>query len=266
MTAVALPVTTTIAGSDSGGGAGIQADLKTFSHLNTFGTSVLTCVTAQNPTEVTGIQEISTELLLSQIKAVFEWFPVASCKTGMLFSTELIKTLGEYWKEQPPANLVVDPVMVATSGARLLQFDAIEALKEHILPHATIVTPNLPEAEILLGKKISLWEDSLKAVEELYQWYSVPFLLKGGHLPQERKSVDVFYDGSRLIEIKTDWLDEVNTHGTGCTLSAAIVAYLASGSELVESIQMAKQYLQQTFLNPVQINEQSFLNHTPTSV
>lgn len=243
MKAANLPVALTIAGSDSGGGAGIQADLKTFTALGCHGTTALTCVTAQNPRAVTGIQPIRADIVRKQLEAVFAELPPRAVKTGMLFSTELINTVAGFFptRKQPP--LVVDPVMVATSGAILLKPSAIRALKERLLPRATLVTPNLDETELLLGRKLTTLEALLDAALELHATYGCAALVKGGHLKLGDEAVDVFFDGKRFTVLKARRIKGISTHGTGCTYAAAITAYLAQGERITAAVQRAKEFV-----------------------
>jgi hydroxymethylpyrimidine kinase/phosphomethylpyrimidine kinase len=243
-----IPVALTIAGSDSGGGAGVQADLKTFMALGVHGTSAITCVTAQNPRGVRAIEAGSPKMVRAQIEAVFEELPPHAAKTGMLLSTALIHEVARAWKGRQ-CPLVVDPVMVATSGARLLQPDAIRALTQRLFPDALLVTPNVPEAEALLEMSIRAPEDLREAARKLHMRFGCAALIKGGHLRSERESIDVLFDG------KTEWLlssprvPGVKTHGTGCTYSAAITAYLARGEKLVRAVELAKQYITSAIAN-----------------
>lgn len=238
-----LPVALTIAGSDSGGGAGIQADLKTFTALGCHGTTAITCITAQNPKAVTGIQPIRADMVRKQIEAIFAELPPHAVKTGMLFSTDIINVVADFFahKKRPP--LVVDPVMVATSGAVLLKAAAIHALKNRLLPLATLVTPNLDEAQLLVGRKLHTLEDLLDAAEELATTFGCATLVKGGHLKLGRDAVDVLFDGKRFTVLKARRIKGVSTHGTGCTYSAAITAFLARGETLEHAVVLAKRFI-----------------------
>lgn len=238
----ALPVALTIAGSDSGGGAGIQADLKTFAALGVHGTSAITCLTAQNPTGVRGIQAARPALVRQQIAAVCEALPPAAAKTGMLFSTAIIRAVAAACREFR-LRVVVDPVMVATSGARLLQPAAIHALTDRLLPLATLLTPNLDEAELLLGRRLRHPDDLRSAARELHRRFGVPALVKGGHLRALRAAVDFYFDGRSELLLEAPFVPDVSTHGTGCTYSAAIVAHLALGRGLPEAVARAKQFI-----------------------
>jgi hydroxymethylpyrimidine/phosphomethylpyrimidine kinase len=240
----------TIAGSDSGGGAGIQADLKTFSALGCYGMTVITALTAQNTRAVTGIHAVPPAFAAEQMDAVFSDIGTDAVKIGMLYSAELIETVAERLRKYRAANIVLDPVMVAKSGDRLLQEEAIEALKRQLIPLATVITPNLPEAAVLLGSKTIDKGAMPKTAEALAGLGSRSVLLKGGHLTgaestdclyltAERRSV--FLDGRRF--------DTPNTHGTGCTLSSAIAAFLARGHDIASSVQQAKDYISDAIRN-----------------
>jgi len=238
-----LPVALTIAGSDSGGGAGIQADLKTFSAMGVFGTSAITCITAQNPDAVTGIEAVSSKLVTAQIKAVQAGFPVAATKTGMLFSATVIHAVARCLKSGAFGPLVVDPVMVATSGARLLLPDAVEALRRDILPIATVLTPNLNEAEILADCRIRTLRELQRAARVIAKRFNTACLAKGGHL-RGGDVVDVLCTGDDDLTLYTAPRVRVRgTHGTGCTFSAALTASLALGEPLHEAVAHAKQFV-----------------------
>ena len=232
----------TIAGSDSGGGAGIQADLKTFAALGVHGTSAITCITAQNPKRVTGIQPVRADMVRRQIKAVFAELRPDAVKTGMLFSADIIGVVAEFLAGKRPP-LVVDPVMVATSGARLLKPSAIRVLKERLLPLATLVTPNLDEAEILVGRKLRTLSDLRGAAREIHERFGCAALVKGGHLQTLAEAVDVFFDGRELTLLRARRVRGVSTHGTGCTYSAAIAALLALGHPLPRAVELAKHHI-----------------------
>ena len=240
-----LPIALTIAGSDSGGGAGIQADLKTFAALGVHGTSAITCLTAQNPKGVYGIQACSPEIVRRQIQVVFDELRPAAVKTGMLYSAPIIRVVAESLRRRRPLPLVVDPVMVSTSGAQLLQSDAVKALREKLFPLATLVTPNLDEAEMLVGAKLSSVPDLRAAARTLYQHFGCAALVKGGHLRGLKQAVDIFYDGRQELLLSAPFIRSVSTHGTGCTYSAAIAGYLARGCPLPRAVQRAKEYITQ---------------------
>ncbi len=237
-----VPVVLTIAGSDSGGGAGIQADLKTFSALDVFGATALTCVTAQNPDGVEGIRAMDTEIVLSQIKVVCDSFPVSAAKTGMLYSAEIVRVAAAEDIREGIPILVVDPVMVAASGARLLQADAIEAMKHELLPQARVVTPNLHEAEILCGHSISSIDELREAAREIGDHFDVACVAKGGHLGGN-EVVDVLYDEGEEYIFSSPRVHAVQTHGAGCAFSAALTAYLARRELMSDAVRLAKDYV-----------------------
>lgn len=239
-----IPCALTIAGSDSGGGAGIQADLKTFAALGVHGTSVITCITAQNPRAVLGIQPCSLRIVELQLEAVFSELRPAAVKTGMLYSTALIGAVARFLRRQR-VPVVVDPVMVATSGARLLKPSAIRALREQLLPRATLVTPNLPEAELLVGEPIKSVEGLRLAARELHRRFGCAALVKGGHLRGLREAADIYYDGKQELLLRAPFISGVSTHGTGCTYSAAVAGLLARGYSLQVAVKRAKEHITQ---------------------
>ena len=248
----------TIAGSDSGGGAGLQADLKTFAALGVHGTSAITCLTAQNPKRVSKVEACSPSMVLAQIEAVFAELPPRAVKTGMLFSAEIIQAVAR-WFRAHPSPLIVDPVMIATSGAPLLQPDALRALTRDLLPLATLVTPNVPEAEALLGVTIREPEDLRQAARALHERFGCAALVKGGHLHGTRQAIDVFYDGRTELLLSSPRILGVSTHGTGCTYSAAITAHLARGAALARAVQLGKQFISAAIANSVLVNRHSVL-------
>ena len=240
-----LPIALTIAGSDSGGGAGIQADLKTFATLGVHGTSAITCITAQNPKQVLAIQPCRPEMVRQQFEAVFNELPPAAVKTGMLFSADIIRVVARFLRGRSHTLLVVDPVMISTSGARLLKASAIELLKRELLPLATLVMPNLDEAEVLVGEELKSVED-LRAAARKLQWrFGCAALVKGGHLRGLKEAVDIFYNGTEELLLKALFVRGVGTHGTGCTYSAAVTGYLARGCSLPQAVPLAKEYITQ---------------------
>ena len=242
-----LPVALTIAGSDSGGGAGIQADLKTFAALGVHGTSAIACLTAQNPRRVLGVEACSPKMLRQQIAAVFAELKPAAVKTGMLFTAENILIVANFFRHPPSAirhpRLIIDPVMVSTSGARLLQPAAEKILREKLLPLAALVTPNLDEAEILAEQKIRAPEDLRSAAREIHSRYGCAALVKGGHLKQCREAMDFFFDGETELLLSAPFVRGVTTHGTGCTYSAAICAALALGHDLPHAVELGKFFI-----------------------
>ena len=230
-----------IAGSDSSGGAGIQADIKTMTMNGVFAMTAVTALTAQNTTGVTGILESTPEFLAQQLDAVFSDIRPDAVKIGMVSSTGLIRVIAERLGRYRAANIVVDPVMVSTSGARLLQEDAVAELTGRLLPLATVTTPNIPEAEILSGMKIESPADMEKAAEQINRSFGCPVLLKGGHDLNDAN--DLLYFNGRSQWFPGRRIANPNTHGTGCTLSSAIAANLAKGFDLPSSVRRAKDYV-----------------------
>jgi hydroxymethylpyrimidine/phosphomethylpyrimidine kinase len=231
----------TIAGSDSGGGAGIQADLKTFAALNVYGMSAVTAITAQNTRGVNGVQAIDAALVSAQIRAVVSDIGIDAAKTGMLFSSEIIQAVAATVRDTGPYPLVVDPVMVATSGDRLLQPEAEESLRQDLIPLATVVTPNLDETGVLVGREITTLEEMQAAAEEIVAGGARAVVIKGGHAIT--RATDVFYDGTTMELLRSEVVPTPNTHGTGCTFSAAICGLLARGAPLPEAVRRAKTYI-----------------------
>jgi len=231
----------TIAGSDSGGGAGIQADLKTFSALGVYGMSVLTAVTAQNTVGVRAVYELPPEVVAAQIDAVIEDLGADAVKTGMLASTALIQTVAERVRALDLRTLVVDPVMVAKSGDALLQPEAVAALRADLLPLALVVTPNRPEAEVLTGLEVRTLEQARDAARALVAMGARHAVVKGGHA--DGPAIDVLFDGERFEEFSVARLETRHTHGTGCTFASAIAAELARGATVVAAVAAAKAYL-----------------------
>ena len=251
----------TIAGSDSGGGAGIQADLKTFASLGVHGTTAITCITAQNPRRVTGIQACRPEIVRQQIEAVFSELSPAAVKTGMLYSTEIIRVVSTFFKGRRRPPLVVDPVMVSTSGTRLLKPSAVKALETGLLPLATLVTPNLDEAAWLLGRPLHTPEDLRAAAREMHRRYGCAALVKGGHLRNMREALDFFYDGRDELLLSAPFARHISTHGTGCTYSAAITGYLAAGRSLVDAVQAGKRYVTRAIHGSYRAGNHHAINH-----
>lgn len=234
----------TIAGSDSGGGAGIQADLKTFSALGCYGMSVITALTAQNTMGVTGIHAVPPAFAAQQMAAVIGDIGVDAVKIGMLYSAELIESVAASLKQHRVTTIVLDPVMVAQSGDNLLQEEAVAALKRALVPMATVVTPNLPEAEVLLGRKIDGLDGMRTAARDLSKMGCRSVLIKGGHMHTSESSDVLFISAENRIVVMPDRrVQTPNTHGTGCTLSSAIAAHLAKGLGIEAAAQRAKQYI-----------------------
>ena len=234
----------TIAGSDSSGGAGIQADIKTMTMNGVYAMSAITALTAQNTTGVRGIQESTPEFLKQQIDAVFEDIYPDAVKIGMVASSELIRVIADRLRYYEAKNIVVDPVMVATSGSSLMKTDAVQTLIEKLLPLATLVTPNIPEAQVLSGREILTKEDMHTAAKKIGDSYGCAVLLKGGHSISDAN--DLLYANGEFIWFEGKRIDNPNTHGTGCTLSSAIASNLAKGYTLTESVQRSKDYISGT--------------------
>jgi hydroxymethylpyrimidine/phosphomethylpyrimidine kinase len=238
-----VPRALTIAGSDSGGGAGIQADLKTFAVLGVWGTTAITSVTVQNTQGVSGVFDISPEIVAEQIRAVAEDIGVDAAKTGMLSSAEIVEAVADAIEDAGISKLVVDPVFVSKHGHALLREDAVDALKKRIVSLATVVTPNLPEASGQAGFDVATREDMRRAADAILQLGARAVLVKGGHLEEGSSADDLFADGEHEEWLTGERLDTPNTHGTGCVLSAAITAHLAKGSELFDAVRAGKTFV-----------------------
>ncbi|MDE3068079.1 MAG: bifunctional hydroxymethylpyrimidine kinase/phosphomethylpyrimidine kinase [Verrucomicrobiota bacterium] len=287
-----IPVALTIAGSDSGGGAGIQADLKTFAALGVHGASAIACLTAQNPRRVLAVEPCPPKILRRQIEAVFEELPPAAVKTGMLFSAENVRVVADFFRARaarPRIPLVVDPVMVSTSGATLLKPAAIKVLKERLLPLATLVTPNLHEAEILTGCRLASVEDLRAAARDIHARLGCAALVKGGHLkcgdmspqsadgasgisskrghvralPRRRQATDIFFDGQTELLLTAPFVRGIPTHGTGCVFSAAVCAALALGNGLPRAVQIAKRLVTRAISGSYRVGRHFALNPSP---
>ena len=240
----------TIAGSDSGGGAGIQADIKSISANGCFATSVITAITAQNTLGVNAVEGLSVDIIEKQIDAVLNDIGTDSVKIGMLHTTEVVHCVARMLRKYEVDNIVLDPVMVSTSGHRLIEESAIEVLKSELIPMARVITPNIPEAEILLGKSITRQEELPEATRQLAEKYGVSVLLKAGHLVGE-ELMDIFYNNEtgETIELNARYINTRNTHGTGCTLSSALASQLAKGLSLTEAVRTAKHYIDQAIIH-----------------
>ena len=247
------PVALTIAGSDSGGGAGIQADLKTFAALGVHGTSAITAITAQNTVTVTDIFTLPTAIIVAQIDAVVSDLGVQAAKTGMLASSEIIEAVAGAIEGHRIRMLVVDPVMVAKGGAKLLRDDAIDALRLRLLPLAAVITPNMPEAEVILGRSIRSIEERKRAARDLVALGPRVAVVKGGHA--EEDATDVFWDGSEMVELPASRVHTVNTHGSGCVFSAAIAAGLARGLEPLTAVRLAKEFITGAIVHSLEIGK-----------
>lgn len=255
-----IPVALTIAGSDSGGGAGIQADLKTFASLGVHGVSAVTCITAQNPKRVLAIEPCKPSIVRVQLEAVFSELPPSAVKTGMLYSAAIIYVLIDFFAPRRRIPLVVDPVMISTRGALLLQTSAIRLLESHLLPLAALVTPNLHETAILAGRKLKSVEDMRWAARQIYRRFGCAALVKGGHLQKSRDAVDIFFDGKNELLLSAPFVKGVRTHGTGCTYSAAITAFLSQGEPLPKAVVRAKEYISQAIAQSRTVGKHSVLN------
>ncbi|WP_421385054.1 bifunctional hydroxymethylpyrimidine kinase/phosphomethylpyrimidine kinase [Bacillus salacetis] len=250
----------TIAGSDSGGGAGIQADLKTFQELKVYGMSVLTAVTAQNTLGVQGVYPVKLEAIEQQLKSLSEDLTPQAVKTGMLFNSEVIGVVASSLEKYQWSNVIVDPVMIAKGGSPLLQKEAVNALREKLIPLSTVITPNIPEAEVITGISIDSMDRRKDAASAIVELGAHSVVIKGGHDDTATAS-DLFYDGSRFETFSTPRIQTMNTHGTGCTFSAAITAQLAKGSSLQEAIYTAKAFIQAAIQNDLHIGS----GHGPTN-
>lgn len=262
MSDIHVPRALTIAGSDSGGGAGIQADLKTFQMLGVFGTSAITAITAQNTLGVQAIADVSPEMVAAQIQSVASDIGVDAAKTGMLSRAETIDAVAEQVRRLQISRLVIDPVMVAKGGAKLLADAAENALRTELLPLAYVITPNIPEAERLLGgMSIRSVRDMQEAAKRLQALGPANVIVKGGHLEDAQEAADVVWDGSVMHVLRSPRYPTRHTHGTGCTFSAAITAYLARGEELMAAVEKAKQFISDAIRYPLEIGE----GHGPTN-
>jgi hydroxymethylpyrimidine/phosphomethylpyrimidine kinase len=234
------PVALTIAGSDSGGEAGIQADLRTFARLNVHGVTAVTCLTAQNPGKVARLFPCPPSMVMAQLEAVASHYSPSAAKTGMLYSAEIVLAVARFFKRHPKIPLVLDPVMVSTSGRRLLQASGVQALRKELLPLALVVTPNVAEAEILIDSKIRSLEQLRAAAGTIYKTYGCAALVKGGHLVEGPDAIDFLHgpDGEWMLSSRR--ISGVKLHGTGCVYSAAIAAWLARGKTLVKAVELAK--------------------------
>jgi hydroxymethylpyrimidine kinase/phosphomethylpyrimidine kinase len=261
-----IPVALTIAGSDSGGGAGIQADLKTFAALGVHGISAIACLTAQNPKRVLAVEPCPPKMLRRQLEALFHELPPAAIKTGMLFSPENIREVAKFLggkSSRARAPLVVDPVLVSTSGVKLLQPRALGVLMEHLLPLAALVTPNLSEAEILCGQKISSLSEMAVAAQKIHFRFGCAVLVKGGHLRDSRQATDIFFDGKNEIILCAPLVKNIRTHGTGCVYSAAICAALAQRKSLREAVKVGKRFITRAILKSYRAGNHFVLGITP---
>jgi hydroxymethylpyrimidine/phosphomethylpyrimidine kinase len=251
----------TIAGSDSGGGAGIQADLKTFQELEVFGMSTLTAVTAQNTLGVHGVYPMTAEAVAKQIQAIGDDIGADALKTGMLFNAEIIQVVAENLQKFAWENVVVDPVMIAKGGAPLLLEEAVTALKKYLLPLAKVITPNIPEAEVLTGLVIRTIEDKKAAAKSLFNLGVKNIVIKGGHDDDTSESADLLFDGKEFYTFTSKRIPTKNTHGTGCTFSAALTAELAKGATVYDAVVTAKDFIQAAIEDQLEIGQ----GHGPTN-
>jgi len=256
----AQPCALSIAGSDSGGGAGIQADIQTFSAFGVHPLTALAALTAQNSLGVSGVQEVPEEFVLEQIRTVVSDFRVSAAKTGMLAGPSLVRCVARAVRELEIPNLVVDPVIISKSGSALLSPQGIQSLRQELLPLARIVTPNLPEAEALLGRALAGLREMQEAAREIHSWGAACVVIKGGH--REGEPTDVLYDGSGFVLFQGERIQTISDHGTGCTFSAAVAAMLAKGSEPREAVGEAKQYVSEALRRSVPLGSgRGPLNH-----
>ena len=255
-----MPCAMTVAGSDSGAGAGIQADILAIAANGVYACSVVTALTAHDPDGVYGVLPAGAESVEAQMKAVADFYSPGAAKTGMLFDAQTVAAVAKFFRANRGIKLVVDPVAISTSGAKLLSDDAVGELKNSLIPISDVFTPNIDEAKMLLGADSI--DDTTDAAEALYKKFSIPVLLKGGHLEGGTVS-DVFFDGVRPIAMDSRRIEGVNTHGSGCTLSAAIAANLAKGLPLADACRRAKEYLVDGISRPVRVGGQNFINHLP---
>lgn len=257
-----IPVVLSIAGSDSGGGAGIQADLKTFTANGAFGTTAITCLTAQNPDSVTAIQALPAAFVREQIDQVHRYFKIAAIKTGMLYNEEIITAVAHFLEDHHDIPVVVDPVMVSTSGAVLLHESAIKTLHFRLLPRAALITPNLDEAGVLLGTRPGTVDEMEDAADKLAGTIGVPVLLKGGHLEETGEVTDILAIPEKgCSRFTAKRIEKINTHGSGCTLSSAVTANLARNWDLTKAVGEALTYLRGGLRQPLLLNGQPFIQH-----
>jgi hydroxymethylpyrimidine kinase/phosphomethylpyrimidine kinase len=237
-----MPIALTIAGSDSGGGAGIQADLKTFAALGVYGTSAITAITAQNTIGVTAVQALSADLVTAQIEAVAGDMKIDVVKTGMLGNSAIVEAVAAAIASLDLPSVVVDPVMIAKSGDRLFDQEALAALRSELLPRARVVTPNVPEAEVIANMRITSLDEAREAARRIHKLGAAAVVVKGGHLPGD-EAIDLLFDGRAFTEYRAPRIETRNTHGTGCTFASAIAAHLALGQALPDAVRLAKEYV-----------------------
>ncbi|WP_163103113.1 bifunctional hydroxymethylpyrimidine kinase/phosphomethylpyrimidine kinase [Peribacillus alkalitolerans] len=253
----------TIAGSDSGGGAGIQADLKTFQELGVYGMSVITAITAQNTKGVQGVYPVEPAAVLNQLSSIADDLPPEAVKTGMLFSSDIIEGVADFISSHAWSKLVVDPVMIAKGGASLLQKQSVQALIDNLIPLAYVITPNIPEAEVLTGLKIQSDYDRKEAAKKLFDMGARHVVIKGGHdtFSSSKEATDLLFDGNEFYEFRSIRVNTKHTHGTGCTFASAVTAELAKGHSVYESVHTAKLFITSAILNEIGIGN----GHGPTN-
>ncbi len=257
-----IPQVCTIAGSDSGGGAGIQADLKTFQERDVFGTSVIIALTAQNTNGVTGVYPVPMEGVIAQLDALFSDFELSAIKTGMLLNSDYIIAISDYLKKNYKAALIVDPVMVAKGGAALMEDTATQAMIDYLLPLSTLITPNIPEAETILRRKIETEEEMIQAAKDIQALGTKNVLMKGGHSLNIEKARDFLWtENGEGSWFSSQRYPTKNTHGTGCTFSACITAEIAKGKSLSEAVFTAKEYITSAIYHDLEIGH----GHGPTN-
>ncbi len=247
-----IPIALTVAGSDPSGGAGVQADLKTFSKLNVYGMSVIAALTAQNTIAVTGVQPVRAEFVAQQLDALLTDLPPNAVKTGMLLNSDVVEVVAAKFEQYGARNLVVDPVMISTSGTRLLDSDAVNAVRKQLLPLASLVTPNLDEAAVLASSSLSTVTDMEEAARKIHSLGPKFVLIKGGHLTGD-EATDVLFDGREFFKFRSARLRNRDAHGTGCVLSSSIAAYLALGNSMHEAITLGKRFVTEAIRNALLI-------------
>ena len=257
-----VDIALTIASSDSGGGSGVQADIKTFQELGVYGTSVITAVAAQNTLGVQAVYPVPVEGVIAQLQSVLDDFRVSACKTGMLLSAEVVSAVADMLKQHPEIPIIVDPVMLAKSGHVLLQEDALEALKEKLLPLAAVATPNIPEAKILTGIQIKTDEDIRAAAQKILAFGAKAVVIKGGHRCDLLEAKDYYADcDGQSFTVTTPWVHTKNTHGTGCTFASALTAFIAKGCSMSDAAAESKQFIQAAIEDSLRIGA----GHGPTN-
>lgn len=253
-----------IAGSDSGANAGAQADLLSFAANGVYGTTALTCITAQNPTGVAEIEALSPHIVGAQIKQVVDYYHPRAIKTGMLFNDAIIEIVAASLQALPPrTKIVIDPVLIASSGSSLLEPSAIERLQGSLLPLADLITPNLDEAEALVGSSLESQVQIEAAARKLADRYETAILIKGGHLPGNQLIDTLCFPAGELVTYEQTRIAGIDTHGSGCTLSSAIAAWLAQGASIEQAVSEGRRYLRKAMENPLKIKGKAFINHSP---